>query len=89
MTKGQAHVQTGKAVKSRVKVDPHFRTLRALAQDVRLGLWIHVCALLKHLSSLLLRIIDAAILHAHNTDRLRFLSYNSTVHLSVWAVLIY
>ena len=32
--------------------------------------------------------IDAAILHAHNTDRLRFLSYNSTVHLSVWAVLI-
>ena len=45
MTKGQAHVQTGKAVKSRVKVDPHFRTLRALAQDVRLGLSIHVCAL--------------------------------------------
>ena len=33
--------------------------------------------------------IDAAILHVHNTDRLRFLSYNSTVHLSVWAVLIY
>ena len=63
MTKGQAHVQTGKAVKSRVKVDPHFRTLRALAQDVRLGLWIHVCALLKHLSSLLPRIIPAVEVH--------------------------